>query len=82
MQKWEYCVIKGVETESVFRTLYPYLTKFTIDDPKGYTVQKLEKTSSEPEETVVAKTIAKLGIDGWEMVNAIGERLFFKRPIP
>ena len=85
MKQWEYCLIRGLDMEeesfekrkSFFNP--PWLIKFTT------TGQQVSKLSSSPDE--FAKTIAKLGEDGWEMVgsNTFGpgmqyHAIYFKRP--
>ncbi len=70
MQKWEYCAISGLRLAQNFSINHPYLTSFNINNPSGYTSTRLEKTRVEDERMVVAKTIAKLGEDGWELVSA------------
>jgi len=81
MQKWEYCKIIGVGTKA--RQVFPEHRRFRQDRVE---VTKIEH----PEETNVAKMIANLGLDGWEMLGVVatgGESssyihsLYFKRPI-
>ena len=45
MQKWEFCVLIGVsiEYDQVF-TKHPTLFYFTMDNPRGYIGERLEKT--------------------------------------
>jgi len=88
MTRWEYCVISGIATGIGLSTYYPYLIHFTPDG-RGYASTHLEKTPSDSEIAVVAKTIAKLGENGWEMVSAVYNEgsmrtysLYFKRPKP
>jgi hypothetical protein len=68
----------GIITNGYFNTNLPFLTYFNLDTPIGYTSTKLSRTSSESEPTVVAKTIAKLGENGWELVSG-NPVLYFKR---
>ena len=83
MQKWDYCALSGVGNLSGnFATHYPGMWFFTaLEGAKAIEV------SGRGEEVVVARTIAKLGLDGWELVGVSPgysgwATLFFKRPIP
>ena len=86
MTKWEYCAVVGISSKGG-RLLEPYHPAIWSFTPRGYEVVQI--TGQEAAE--VAKIIAHLGEEGWEMVacaNA-GETglsgseahiLYFKRP--
>jgi hypothetical protein len=80
MQKWEYCVISGADCHMFFSTHFPYLNRFDSNSPRGYSSTRLESTKDKTEQQVVAETNAQLGEDGWELVSADVDRLYFKRP--
>ena len=94
MQKWEYCVLTGASFDfEGLQGKYPKLYIFSLEGisvvdlgnkassqrPKG-----LEKAN---EAKYIAYTIAKLGLDGWEMVSAANgtagtqSKIFFRRQI-
>lgn len=84
MTRWEYCVVTGIGTRANIGTYMPYLIRFTRS---GYDRTHLKKTRHAGEREVVARTIAELGADGWELVGAVhvGESsqtysLWFERP--
>jgi hypothetical protein len=77
-QKWEYCVITGIDTSrGGFYTYYPQLTLFSLEGIRlvqdlGDQSRKNRPTGWENTREVdyVAHIIAELGLDGWEMVGA------------
>ena len=77
MQKWEYCAIGSIG--SGFSTLsHPHILNFTELGIEEIRINK-------PESNEVAKNIAKLGEQGWEMVGAGNTSeghhcIYFKRP--
>jgi hypothetical protein len=86
MQKWDYCVIRGIHNASnEWRVIYPRLYVFTERGAELVTdFQKREITVSE--HGAVAQAIARLGEDGWEMVGSANDgtgsahSLYFRRP--
>jgi hypothetical protein len=82
MQKWEYCAVVGVRRfNHKLDPSFPGVWHFT---ELGIQATQIKG----PEADEVAKTIAQLGEQGWEMVGAgsTGEGsfhiLYFKRPLP
>jgi hypothetical protein len=79
MQKWEYCAIIGMR--STLRDLnpaYPALWHFSNEGYGSTPIKGYEAAE-------VAKTIAELGEQGWEMIGTGCEAggvhiLYFKRP--
>ena len=68
MDKWEYCVlgpIKDVDNRGLIGD-YPAWIYFTLDGPKKAPVN-IRDGGNEP--TVLAKAIAQLGLEGWELVG-------------
>ncbi len=80
MQKWEYALLRGVE--SGFHVTYPVFFRLTSRGLERVTdFRKLPEELTEKE--AVAMFVAQLGEEGWEMVGpAISGDLFFKRPRP
>lgn len=95
LQKWEYCVITGLIPYMYgIKPNYPYLTYLSlkgIETPinLGHSCarkrpQGWQKAS---EEQYVAHVIAKLGVEGWEMVGTAttsshpAHCIYFRRPI-
>ena len=79
--KWEYCSLQKVG-KSGTSYFYPALVFFT---PNG---EVREDLSGKNENETVAKRIAQLGTDGWELVTAgsferenMMHNLYFKREI-
>ncbi len=82
MTKWEYCAVKGVSSQ--MRDLHPTFPALWYFGEQGVQITELK---SQPEKDEVAYTIAKLGMEGWEMVGGghdgqISHILYFKRPLP
>lgn len=79
MPAWEYCAVVGMyRNERKLEPAYPAVWYFT-----PHRIHIVEIKGREAEE--VARIIAQLGQEGWEMVGAgnTGERshaLYFKRP--
>ena len=75
LQKWEYCTLSlaqlgpATPKEVVIRILTPN----GVTTPQEY--QGLRDSQT------VFKAIAKLGLEGWEMVGLIADAYHFKRPI-
>lgn len=78
MQKWEYCVITGVDSSSigVFKGQYPKLNYFGFNGISQEVDLGNSAASKRPkgwekvgEGGYIAYTIAKLGSEGWEMVG-------------
>ncbi len=80
MQKWEYCAISGIRdarTDEYSLTTYPSLFRFT---EAGLEQVKIRKVGNLSEEDNLAKMIAELGAEGWELVSS-APMLYFKRPV-
>ena len=78
MQKWEYCAISGIGGARNLNTTEPGIWNFTMDGIQDFAINR-------PEKNEVAKEIAKLGEQGWEMVgtgntSVITHCIYFKRP--
>ena len=81
MQKWEYCVVGPIKQN--FMGYYPQITFFTSEGEQTKSISD-EKGMSETE--ILARTLASLGNDGWEMVGcgSTGREthlLYFKRAV-
>jgi hypothetical protein len=81
MPKWEYCAIVGPSFAGTrFKPEFPSLWKFTPNGAEGFGIGK-------PEPDELAKRIAQLGEEGWEMVGCgstghasqAAQVLYFKR---
>jgi hypothetical protein len=99
MQKWEYCIITGVATDAKgrFGGLNPKLYLFLLDgleekedlgDDTAF--QRPPDWKKVSEAGYIAYKIAKLGIEGWEMVGTsiesytkrgVAHCIYFRRPI-
>lgn len=66
MQRWEYCVISWDSGNDWFISHY---------QPTGEVVTNFPRAE-------LSKKIAELGIQGWELVNIIGNSHYFKRLLP
>jgi hypothetical protein len=89
MTRWEYCVLTGVAAtdDEGFEPALPRLYLFTKDG-----LELVEAFDDNDEEMTVrdqvARQIARLGNDGWELVGAgttgggTGHSLYFKRAMP
>ena len=94
MQKWEYCAIVGIGASgngTTLTTRYPGVFNFTDKGSHITEIRDIFKDKKHPEieeETErrqVAKAIAKLGDEGWEMVGTGNtsegsHMIYFKRP--
>jgi len=93
MQKWEYCVLKGVMADiKGLLTSYPRLYRFSATGAELVTdFQQYKSTSGASEQNLVAKMIYELGEEGWEMVygqpntthstqHLTDPAIWFKRP--
>ena len=99
MQKWEYCIITGVATDKngMFGGLHPKLFFFLMDgiEEEDYLVdeaafQRPRECKNVSEAGYIAYKIAKLGLEGWEMVETsiesyteggVAHCIYFRRPI-
>ena len=93
MQKWEYCFLTGIKSEIAgFAVFRPMLLTFTVDGCKTVFLGNAFRSNREinwkdkSEPDYVGHVIAKLGLDGWELIaTAIDEgethRLYFRRPV-
>ena len=82
MQKWEYLVIGGIR--STFNTYYPKAYRITEKGRELLTDFK-NLPGGTAEEDAVAQYIARLGMEGWEMVATGGDQsyhcIYFKRAV-
>lgn len=92
MQKWEYCAVVEMRTDS--QKLDPYYPAIWYFTSEGFKVVSLLQPGTEKggppyqlkkEANEVSKAIARLGQDGWEMVGCgttaeVTHTLYFKRP--
>jgi len=89
MQKWEYCTIGPIEfSSSGWKWLpnEPTRIKFTSNGMSEEDFKFDQTSSLKDVQDEVAKVLAQLGDEGWEMVGcgavfASGHFLYFKRPI-
>ena len=89
MQKWEYCTIGPIEFSSTSWKWLPNEPTRIRFSMKGMVEEafKLDQTSSVKDvQDEVAKVLAELGEESWEMVGcgavfASGHFLYFKRPV-
>ena len=85
MQKWEYCAIVGIKRDDLdFRGYHPRIWRFIGN---GIEITRIDENTVSEDTTELAKSIAQLGEQGWEMVG-VGHSnhhdeniLYFKRPI-
>ncbi len=84
--RWEYCVVgpewsrsAGLSGGMIFTTSVYYLT------PQGSRTETVETSPLEPGKAESGSglrlAIAKLGMDGWEMVQMAGTQVYLKRQI-
>lgn len=81
MEKWEYCVISGVGfISSTLFPNYPELIFFSVDGitkridiGNNAAHKRPEKFVKASEGEYLAHIIAKLGIEGWEMICAVSQ---------
>lgn len=84
MQKWEYCIVGPIKGDHRWAGHYPSQIFLTAN---GQTQTPIEGSKKETEEEVLAKTIAQMGMEGWELVAAGSVKevtfhyLYFKRPV-
>jgi len=84
MQKWEYCVVGQIENDGKWKGHDPELIYLTETGKKA---TYINKSGPIDEAGMLAATVAKLGMEGWEMVGAVTtsvsqyHTLYFKRPI-
>lgn len=75
MQQWEYCVLAPAPTGPVVITL-------TYLRPDGGERQTFHaEDHSDGTMNLWPKLIADLGMEGWELVGAHMDALYFKRPL-
>ena len=92
MDQWESCVLTGTSSDSVlFKPYYPRLTYFSLDGISEEVNLGANAADSRPEDfravseaNYVAHIIARLGLEGWELVGwgnngVFRHSLFFKR---
>jgi hypothetical protein len=80
MQKWDYCAIYQISQ------MVGWLTGVGMVYRGSFTVKGAEREELEHDPNALARGIAKLGLEGWEMVGAavVSEyyhTLYFKRPV-
>ena len=84
MVRWEYCVIKGFCKGFCRSLTFEY---FTRDGPKQELPGDLVNLYDSTGVNLVARLIAQLGEEGWEMVGCVNtdtsdHSIYFKRPLP
>lgn len=75
MDKWEYCYV-DISGSSI-----TYFTKAGISKVK---IKKEKEFKDKTKEAATGRAISQLGLDGWELVNGVGNSvklLYFKRKI-
>ncbi len=83
MQKWDYCMVGPIRSaENRIDGQYPHLTHFT---ERGVDSVRIRAPMDKSTDYSLAKTIAELGAEGWELVGcgnvAVDMHfLYFKRP--
>lgn len=88
MQKWEYCIIDGIETQTLISPAVGGWFYKGLMTGKGIELADYNcKLTGLTKGDTVSQCIAQLGDDGWEMVGAgnMSESrhcLYFKRPKP
>ena len=80
MQKWEYCTIYQITQ------MGGWLTGVGMVYRGSFSVKGAQRVELEHDPNALARGIAKLGLEGWEMVGAavVSEHyhtIYFKRPI-
>ena len=78
MQRWEYCTLwrRGGTPARL------YLTVYRAEGPLDRELRPDERAGERSLRDVWAKTLARLGREGWELVAANGAGFHFKRPAP
>ncbi|MBK9927767.1 MAG: hypothetical protein IPP66_21045 [Anaerolineales bacterium] len=68
MPKWEYCAIGPIQQDEAakWKGFYPQLIYFLKD---GLKEQRISKEGNISERDILAKTIAELGENGWELIS-------------
>ncbi len=84
MQKYEFCSIRRRygRKKSKQYTLRYYLVSYT---QTGTSVTRLKRDKAKEDksaEDAFARTVAQLGLDGWQLSSGSAGDLFFQRPIP
>jgi hypothetical protein len=74
MQKWEYCAVVGIHQD--YHKLKPYFPGIWHFTENGIQATQIKGTQADE----IAKTIAQLGEQGWEMAGSMEGTLYFKRP--
>ena len=80
MQKWEYCAIYQITQ------MGGWLTGVGMVYRGSFSVKGVQREELDHDPNALARAIAKLGLEGWEMVGAavVSEHyhtIYFKRPI-
>ena len=78
MQRWEYCTLwrRGGTPARL------YLTVYRAEGPLDRELRPDERAGERSLRDVWARTLARLGREGWELVAANGAGFHFKRPAP
>lgn len=86
MAKWEYCAVVGLRRSgnNTVTSYYPSVEYFTA---KGVQTVPIRGDTREDEIASLARTIAQLGEEGWEMVGCgnnseVTHSIYFKRLKP
>jgi hypothetical protein len=75
MEKWEICFVD---------TMYHSLVEYTPGGLKETRIKKDKSLEDDSKVHATARLIARLGVEGWELVNGfgdVGKILFFKRRV-
>jgi hypothetical protein len=66
MDKWEYCAVVGIRAQAAGHSIDPHLPAVWYFTTKGLQISEIHGREADE----IAKTVAQLGEDGWEMVAA------------
>jgi hypothetical protein len=79
MQKWEYAWITEVDPRTWGLIFYK------VSDTVKIRITQDKARGDKSVDDALLRTVAQLGLDGWELVGTSGENakmMFFKRPLP
>ncbi len=74
--RWEYCVVGPEAGRRSATDVLTLTTQVYYYTPQGVRTDTIETNASSQE-----LAIAKLGMDGWEMVQVTQNRVYFKRQV-
>ena len=83
MQRWEYASFT-VETRNpggLFSNTSARLIFFRLPKSEGAQIKQDRSQGDRNIADAIARAVAQLGADGWEMVSADEFTMYFKRPI-